>query len=102
MSDIIRVGEENVEEQALSMQGAATYFQVNPLLPCDEKSTITANNRGKTAYYKAQEVASLVGSNLDKEAQNIRSLGAEFTEYDEMLAGLWESGTRYHVITAVE
>lgn len=102
MSDTVRVGEENVEEQAGSLQGAAEYFQVNPLLPCDESSTITANSRGKAAYYRAQEVVSLIGGNLDREAENIRSLGAKFTEYDEMLAGLWESGTRYPVITAVE
>lgn len=102
MSDIVNVNGESAEGFATEINGAARYFQENPLLPCDEKSTISANGRGKTAYYEAQMAVSLFGTCLEQEAANIRSLGASFEQYDEMLALLWESGTRYPVIKAME
>ncbi len=102
MSDIIVVEEENVEEYAEAVDGAARYFKENPLVPYDSQSTISANGRGQSAYYHAQEVVAVFGSCLEREAANIRSLGAEFAEYDAMLAELWGSGTRYPVITGVE
>lgn len=102
MPDIIVVEEEYVEEYAEAVDGAARYFKENPLVPCDTRSTISANGRGHCAYYHAQEVIAAFGSCLEREAANIRSLGAEFAEYDAMLAELWNSGTRYPVITGVE
>ncbi len=102
MADTINVNEESAEGFAADIGGAASYFRINPLLPEDAKSTISANGKGKTAYYKAQEAAELFGSCLDQEAKNIQGLGAEFSQYDEMLAALWDSGTRYPVLTEVK
>lgn len=102
MSDIVNVNQDYVEEYSTNVSGAASYFRVNVLVPCDGKSTISANGKGKGAYAASQSAIELFGQCLEQEATNIRSLGAKFAEYDEMLTDLWNSGTRYPVIKAVD
>lgn len=102
MADNITIKVADVEKYVSNLNGAAGYFLENHLVPSDNKSTISANENGKNAYGAAQSAVATLGVCLEQEAKNIRSLGASFKEYDEMLAKLWESGTRYPRIKAAE
>lgn len=80
------------EEYSSNIQSISNYFSVTPLVPEDSRSTIAANQNGKNAYYKSQEALDKFADALDKDAENIRSIGLAFKECDDLISGLYESG----------
>lgn len=102
MSGEIRINDAAVEEEADAISGAAAYFMEDLLIPSDSKTTITANAKGQEAFAKAQKLIASFGSSMEQEVDNIRSLGAVFQEYDDMMGELLENGYRTPVITTME
>lgn len=92
MLDGIYINDEAVEKDAAGISGAASYFMTDALAPVDGRTTITANVAGQQAYTNSQQVISILGENLEREVTNIRSIGASFTQYDDMVAELIKSG----------
>lgn len=92
VSKEIRVNQAAIEANVEAISGAASYFNDAALTPVDSKSTVTANARGQEAYAKFQKMKNKFGNAIKQEANNIRSLGVTFQEYDEMLSELWENG----------
>jgi type VII secretion effector (TIGR04197 family) len=81
----LNVNQETVNEQADALS-AAVHFETKTLTNIDNESTITANTGGKNAFQSSQATASGLGNALDKEAENIRSLGVSFEEFDQMMS----------------
>ena len=102
MGDILQIDQEIVESDAQVISDMSKYFLENPLCPCDEKTTITANINSKSSYSLSQQLIADFGKAMDQEAVNIRELGLTFIEFDEMQANLLETGTRYPVIKSME
>lgn len=102
LADIIRVNHGSVQADAAQVESAASYLRNVPLTPQDTRTTLLANANGKSAYGRTQDGISRLGVLLDKEARNIRSLGAAFTEFDEMMGRFGENGSRHPVIKARE
>lgn len=100
MSDRIYINQGRVKEDAAQVKSAAAYLQKVSLSPQDTRTTLAANEKGKSAYESSQERISKIGLMLDKEAQNIRELGVAFTEFDEMMGSLGENGVRHSMIRA--
>lgn len=92
MADNINISGECTERYATGISDITDYFVKAELVHSDDKSTIRANANGKTAYTESQTALELFGSCLEQETKNMRELGAEFTQYDEMLAELCELG----------
>lgn len=92
MAENINVSEESAEGYATGISGTTECFVKEELGFCDNQSTISANQNGKTAYEESQTALELFGICLEQEAKNIRQLGADFSQYDEMLADLCELG----------
>ena len=63
----------------------ADLLKAKTLDPCDGKSTITANQKGKNAFNRAQSDAGLLSDAVKKEAKNIQSIGLTFEAYDALL-----------------
>lgn len=89
MSDV-SVNQTYVEDYSDSIDEARNYFESNPLEFTDDKSTISANEKGRNAYQNAQAADILLGDCLTQDAENIRELGRKFEQYDEMLADVAE------------
>ena len=90
MADNINISGECTERYATGISSVTDYFVKAELLHSDDKSTIRANANGKNAYTESQTALELFGNCLEQEAKNIRELGADFAQYDEMLADLCE------------
>lgn len=86
MSGTVRMEQECLEGYASSMEGLALEFEEYPLDPSDDNSTITANEKEKTAYSRARADANLLAVAIRNEAENMRSIGLEFGMYDTLLA----------------
>ncbi len=102
MAENIRVNQGQAEKDAALMDSAAAYLGNVPLTRQDTRTTLPANERGRSAYGRGQERISRLGVLLDVEAENIRGLGAAFVEFDEMMGRFKENGPRYPVIRARE
>ncbi len=89
MAETICVIQENVQCDASQIKGAAKCFEKKVLSYTDDRTTISANQNGKSVYDESQSVVSLLGVNLANEVDNIRSLGLAFEQYDDMLADLF-------------
>lgn len=90
MSDTgyISVDLEQSEYNANQINNASTFLTANALNPMDSNTTIKANENVHNAFAEAQSLIALLGSAMDKEVGNIRSIGKTFDEYDAMLADL--------------
>lgn len=102
MADSIHINDTSVREEAAQIESAAAYLGKVLLSPQDIRTTLPANENGKSAYERAQERISRLGVLLDQEADNIRSLNMAFAEFDEMMGRLRENGSRRPVITVRE
>lgn len=94
MADKIWINRQNVEEDAVELEGAASYLIKAPLDSQDTRSTIPANVNSRAAYERSQERIFNLGNLLDQEVENIRGLNMAFVEFDEMMGRLAESGRR--------
>ena len=85
MADKIQVNRQNIENEAMQIESAASYLMKVPLDSQDTRSTIPANANGKEAYERSQERISALGDLLDQEVENIRELNEAFEKFDEMM-----------------
>ena len=102
MAGEIRVNQHQADESAARIDSGAGYFTNSPLVPQDTRTTIPANANGRAAYGRSQSCMEELGSALDQEVRNIRSLNAAFTEFDEMMGELAKTGSRHMTIRAAE
>lgn len=100
MPEEISISSSSAEADAQAMSGLSRYLCAAALIPADSASTITANGKCQTAFAKAQSEISVFGETMEQEAANIRSVNLAFSEYDELISTLMESGGRVPVITA--
>lgn len=80
-----------IEERSTNISGSAECFKFYSIEPRDYESTITANSNETVAACGEQQILGLLGSTLDKDAANIKNLGLEFIQYDQMLATMYET-----------
>ncbi len=99
MAEGIHINHEKAKEDAMGVKSAAVYLQSVPLVPQDMRTTLPANAKGKRAYSRSQDEIFRLGTLLDLEAENIRSLNVAFEEFDRMLGEFEKNGSRYPVIT---
>lgn len=90
MSDTgyVSVDLEQSEYNANQINNAATFLTADALNPMDSNTSIEANENVHDTFAEAQNLVALLGSAMDKEVGNIRSIGKTFDEYDAMLADL--------------
>lgn len=86
MSGTVRIDRVCLEGYASTIQKLSQNFERYPLELCDDKSTITANTAGQTAYYRAREGEKKLCDAIRAEAENMRNIGWEFEIYDALLA----------------
>lgn len=91
MADI-DIKDGKAEQDASGISSAAKYFSGSSLTPIDSRSTITANQKSQDAFNTAQSGITSFGAALDQDAENIRSLGVAFKEFDEMMGRLSAGG----------
>ena len=91
---------DEVDQQSSSLFGASQYFSPNILLLKDDLTTIAVNSNSKNAFGYSQYLTSQFGTCLATDAENIRNLHLEFSEYDQMITDLLAYGYRCPVITA--
>lgn len=82
MTKSIKVNKDTTSSIASGITGASSNLRLNPLVAQDCRSTITANKRSKTAYDKIRNATSKFYETITVDAQNIRSLGVKFDEFD--------------------
>lgn len=82
MTKSIKVNKEATSSIASGITGASSNLRLSPLASQDGKSTITANKSSKTAYDKVRNATSTFDETITVDAQNIRSLGVKFDEFD--------------------
>lgn len=82
MTKSIKVNKETTSSIASGITGASSDIRLSPLASQDGRSTITANKSSKTAYDKIRNVTSKFDETITVDAQNIRSLGVKFDEFD--------------------
>lgn len=82
MTKLIKVNKDTTSSIASGITGASSDIRLSPLASQDGRSTITANKSSKIAYNKVKSVASTFDEVLTVDAQNIRSLGVKFDEFD--------------------
>lgn len=90
MSDLgyIKVNKERSDEHADRIDKTVEIFRARSLDPRDDGTTLCANANLHAAFVTAQSLVNSLGAALDKEATNIRSLGADFEQCDNELAGM--------------
>lgn len=98
-ADKIQVKRESAEADAVRIESAAACLAAAPLDSQDMRTTIPANASSKAAYQRFQERIASLGTMLDQEVNNIRSLNVAFTEFDEMMGRLTADGGRGSVIS---
>ena len=82
MTKSIKVNKDTTSSIASGITGASSDIRLSPLASQDGRSTITANKSSKTAYDKIRNVTSKFDETITVDAQNIRSLGVKFDEFD--------------------
>ena len=82
MTKSIKVNKDTTSSIASGITGASSDLRLSPLASQDGRSTITANKSSKTAYDKIRNVTSKFDETITVDAQNIRSLGVKFDEFD--------------------
>lgn len=82
MTKSIKVNKDTTSSIASGITGASSDLRLSPLASQDGRSTITANKSSKTAYDKVRNSASKFDETITVDAQNIRSLGVKFDEFD--------------------
>lgn len=88
MAENIYINQKKVRETAVSLETVTACLKEIPLQNQDIRTTLPANTNGQISYERAQKNLAELGVCLAKEAQNIRELGAAFTEFDEMARSL--------------
>lgn len=79
---------EQSESDAAQIESVSQYLQAELLEPRDAETTLEANGNLHAAFDLSQIVVANLGEAMDKEVLNIRSVGNEFEQYDNMLADL--------------
>ena len=82
MTKSIKVNKDTTSSIASGITGASSDIRLSPLASQDGRSTITANKSSKTAYDKIRKATSKFDETITVDAQNIRSLGVKFDEFD--------------------
>ena len=82
MTKSIKVNKDTTSSIASGITGASSDIRLSPLASQDGRSMITANKSSKTAYYKVRNATSKFDETITVDAQNIRSLGVKFDEFD--------------------
>ena len=82
MTKSIKINKDTTSSIASGITGASSDIRLSPLSSQDGRSTITANTSSKIAYNNVKSVASAFDEALTVDAQNIRSLGVKFDEFD--------------------
>lgn len=82
MTKSIKVNKDTTSSIASGITGASSDIRLSPLASQDGRSTITANKSNKTAYDKVRNATSKFDETITVDAQNIRSLGVKFDEFD--------------------
>ena len=82
MTKSIKVNKDTTSSIASGITGASSDIRLSPLASQDGRSTITANKSSKTAYHKIRNATSKFDETITVDAQNIRSLGVKFDEFD--------------------
>lgn len=82
MTKSIKVNKDTTSSIASGITGASSDLRLSPLASQDGRSTITANKSSKTAYDKIRNTTSKFDETITVDAQNIRSLGVKFDEFD--------------------
>jgi len=82
MTKSIKVNKDTTSSIASGITGASSDIRLSPLASQDGRSTITANKSSKTAYDKVRNATSTFDETITVDAQNIRSLGVKFDEFD--------------------
>ena len=82
MTKSIKVNKDTTSSIASGITGASSDIRLSPLASQDGRSTITANKSSKTAYDKIRIATAKFDETITVDAQNIRSLGVKFDEFD--------------------
>ena len=90
MREHIRINFHAAEEEAEGLENVAAIFSPSALSPEDDKTTLTANLQLKSVIEESQTLLVTFGTAIDTEASNIRSTGAAFEEYDQIMADRME------------
>ena len=61
-------------------------FMAQEINLVDNKSSISAIQKGNMAYQSSQNAITKFGGTLSMDADNIRSINIEYKQYDEMIA----------------
>ena len=88
---ILQVDQGQVEDRASRIEGTAGGFTGRSLSYSDWKTTLVSNENGKNGVDQMQEAATGIGEALGMDAQNIRTLGIEFEEFDRKMQELNKS-----------
>ncbi|MEG0721931.1 MAG: TIGR04197 family type VII secretion effector [Lachnospiraceae bacterium] len=91
MSDL-NINTASVEGGAARIASAANCFQKRSLSSTDSRTTLSCNEKSKTAFQDAQSNMEAFASALDQDAANIRSLNVAFKQYDAMLSAMMRNG----------
>lgn len=85
MSEIL-VNHEAVISEAKVIEEAAQFFSYKTLHNVDIRTTLVANERGKTTYDNSQRAVSSLRSGIEKEVKNIREMDQEYLRFDNASA----------------
>lgn len=87
-TDAIFIDFETAEEDIQQIENATTYFQADTLCPPGSTMTLQVDANLHAAFEASQSLIAALGEAMDKETVNIRSIGVEFQQYDQILADL--------------
>lgn len=90
MENSIKINYEAVDTDASQIESTASMFQESSLNPEDSQTTMHINENIHSTFTEAQDLIVIAGTAMNQEADNIRSTGCEFEEYDAMLADFIE------------
>lgn len=88
MQGNIYVNQRDIETKAERIESVSDYLGSKALEHQDVRTTIPANPNGKAAFERTQSGMERLGTALDREVKNIRSLQISFIQFDEMMGGL--------------
>lgn len=91
MADM-NINSANVEGGAARIASAANCFEKRTLPSKDTRSTISANQKSKSAFQEAQSNMESFAAALDQDAANIRSMNVAFQQYDAMISDMLRNG----------
>ncbi len=76
----------SVSQNVKMLNMISQLYSPRTLSPSDEKSTITANEKGQNAFSRAQTEVQLFSDAMGKEVENLSIIGLTFEEEDNILA----------------